>query len=77
VKAWFGDMGDGKRDGSATDPRVGVIVVKPYEVSSEGQRECVFGLREGVLTMRRRGFFTVTLSDSLLYKEEELALSSS
>jgi len=32
VKAWFGDMGDGKRDGSATDPRVGVIVVKPYEI---------------------------------------------
>jgi general stress protein 26 len=28
VKAWFGDLGDGKHDGSADDPRVSLIEVK-------------------------------------------------
>ena len=27
VKAWFGDLGDGVHDGSAKDPRVGLIEV--------------------------------------------------
>jgi general stress protein 26 len=33
VKAWFGDLQDGKHDGSENDPRVAVMTVKPYEVS--------------------------------------------
>ncbi|KAF1970382.1 hypothetical protein BU23DRAFT_556845 [Bimuria novae-zelandiae CBS 107.79] len=28
VKAWFGDLGDGKHDGSAEDPRMTLIEVK-------------------------------------------------
>lgn len=28
LKAWLGDLGDGKHDGSANDPRIGVIRVK-------------------------------------------------
>ncbi|KAF2661511.1 hypothetical protein K491DRAFT_586863 [Lophiostoma macrostomum CBS 122681] len=28
VKAWFGDLGDGKHDGSADDPRMALIEVK-------------------------------------------------
>lgn len=28
VKAWFGDLGDGKHDGSADDPRMSLIEVK-------------------------------------------------
>jgi len=33
VKAWFGDLGDGKHDGSAEDPRMTLIEVKPKYVS--------------------------------------------
>lgn len=32
VSAWFGDLGDGKHDGSAEDPRVALIVVEPSEI---------------------------------------------
>jgi general stress protein 26 len=32
IKAWFGDLGDGKHDGSENDPRVAVMTVKPYEI---------------------------------------------
>lgn len=32
VKAWFGDLGDGKHDGSADDPRMTLIEVKPNYV---------------------------------------------
>ena len=28
LKAWLGDLGDGKHDGSANDPRIGIIRVK-------------------------------------------------
>ncbi|KAH9908346.1 hypothetical protein F4778DRAFT_776647 [Xylariomycetidae sp. FL2044] len=28
LKAWLGDLGDGKHDGSADDPRIGIIRVK-------------------------------------------------
>ncbi|PHH70802.1 hypothetical protein CDD82_6915 [Ophiocordyceps australis] len=30
LKAWLGDLGDGKHDGSANDPRIGVIRVKMF-----------------------------------------------
>jgi general stress protein 26 len=33
TKAWFGDLGDGVHDGTANDPRVTVLIVKPAEVS--------------------------------------------
>lgn len=33
TKAWFGDLGDGVHDGTAKDPRVSVMSVKPTEVS--------------------------------------------
>jgi len=29
ASAWFGDLGDGKHDGSANDPRMALIEVKP------------------------------------------------
>jgi general stress protein 26 len=32
VSAWFGDLGDGVHDGSASDPRVELIVVEPTEI---------------------------------------------
>lgn len=32
VSAWFGDLGDGVHDGTATDPRVELIVVEPTEI---------------------------------------------
>ena len=28
MKAWFGDLGDGKHDGTADDPRMALIEVK-------------------------------------------------
>lgn len=28
LKAWLGDLGDGKHDGSASDPRLGLIRVR-------------------------------------------------
>jgi general stress protein 26 len=28
LKAWMGDLGDGKHDGSENDPRIGIIRVK-------------------------------------------------
>jgi len=33
VKAWFGDLGDGKHDGSADDPRMALIEVKTNYIS--------------------------------------------
>ncbi|KAI6356290.1 BLI-3 blue-light-inducible Bli-3 protein [Pyricularia grisea] len=30
LKAWVGDLGDGKHDGSAEDPRIGIIRVKMH-----------------------------------------------
>jgi len=33
LKAWLGDLGDGKHDGSAQDPRIGVIKVKAKTVT--------------------------------------------
>lgn len=33
VKAWFGDLGDGKHDGSADDPRMTLIEVKAKYIS--------------------------------------------
>jgi len=33
VKAWFGDLGDGKHDGSADDPRMSLIEVKSKYVT--------------------------------------------
>lgn len=29
IRAWFGDLGDGKHDGSADDPRMSLIEFKP------------------------------------------------
>lgn len=31
-QAWFGDLGDGKHDGSASDPRIELIEVTPKEI---------------------------------------------
>ena len=28
LKAWLGDLGDGKHDGGPEDPRIGIILVK-------------------------------------------------
>ena len=40
LKAWLGDLGDGKHDGGPEDPRIGIIRVRSkqitYAVSSKG-----------------------------------------
>ncbi|KAI1870582.1 uncharacterized protein JN550_005125 [Neoarthrinium moseri] len=33
LKAWLGDLGDGKHDGSKNDPRIGIIQVKTRSVT--------------------------------------------
>lgn len=33
LKAWLGDLGDGKHDGSENDPRIGIIRVKMHSAT--------------------------------------------
>lgn len=33
LKAWLGDLGDGKHDGSENDPRIGIIRIKTETAS--------------------------------------------
>merc|ERR1712113_1246379 len=52
LKAWIGDLGDGKHDGGPEDPRIGIIRVKTstaqYAVSNRTQIGGFVELAKGV-----------------------------
>lgn len=54
LKAWLGDLGDGKHDGGPEDPRIGIIRVKAstvqYAVSNRTQIGGFVELAKGVAT---------------------------
>lgn len=54
LKAWIGDLGDGKHDGGPDDPRIGIIRVKvataQYAVSRKGIVGSVVELAKGITT---------------------------
>ncbi|EQB54611.1 hypothetical protein CGLO_05529 [Colletotrichum gloeosporioides Cg-14] len=54
LKAWLGDLGDGKHDGSENDPRIGVIRVKTvsatYAISNTNIVGKVAQVAEGIVT---------------------------
>ena len=54
LKAWLGDLGDGVHDGSASDPRIGIIRVKTasvtYSVTSKNFLSRVADVAQGALT---------------------------
>ncbi|KAH7410369.1 bli-3 protein [Phaeosphaeria sp. MPI-PUGE-AT-0046c] len=54
LKAWIGDLGDGKHDGGPEDPRIGIIRVKAataqYAVSNRTQIGGLVELAKGVAT---------------------------
>jgi len=54
LKAWIGDLGDGKHDGGPQDPRIGVIRVKASTAQYAVSRRTVVGayieLAKGVVT---------------------------
>lgn len=54
LKAWIGDLGDGKHDGGPEDPRIGIIRVKAstaqYAVSNRTQIGGFVELAKGVAT---------------------------
>ena len=43
LKAWLGDLGDGKHDGSAEDPRLGMIRVRMQTATCSLSGKGVFG----------------------------------
>ncbi|KAI4866554.1 pyridoxamine 5'-phosphate oxidase [Hypoxylon rubiginosum] len=54
LKAWLGDLGDGKHDGSANDPRIGVLKVKTgsvtYAINSKTAIGRVAEVAKGTIT---------------------------
>ncbi|KAJ0382331.1 hypothetical protein COL922a_012781 [Colletotrichum nupharicola] len=54
LKAWLGDLGDGKHDGSENDPRIGVIRVKTvsatYAITNTNIVGKVAQVAEGIVT---------------------------
>jgi hypothetical protein len=54
LKAWIGDLGDGKHDGGPEDPRIGIIRVRvstaQYAVSKRTQIGGFIELAKGVAT---------------------------
>lgn len=54
LKAWVGDLGDGKHDGSENDPRIGIIRVKAntvnYAVNNRTALGRIFQVAEGIVT---------------------------
>jgi len=54
LKAWIGDLGDGKHDGGPEDPRIGIIRVKvstaQYAVSKRTQIGGLVELAKGIAT---------------------------
>lgn len=54
LKAWLGDLGDGKHDGGPEDPRIGLIIVKAktvqYAVSRKNFITSAIEVAQGVVT---------------------------
>jgi len=54
LKAWVGDLGDGKHDGTANDPRIGIIRVKTttatYALASKNVLGRVAEVAQGAVT---------------------------
>ncbi|KAM0284698.1 hypothetical protein ACHAQH_001852 [Verticillium albo-atrum] len=54
LKAWLGDLGDGKHDGSENDPRIGVIRVKTNTITYAVSHKTFVGkmaqVAEGIVT---------------------------
>lgn len=54
LKAWLGDLGDGKHDGGPEDPRIGVIRVEAKTVTYAVARKNIVGrakeMVQGVIT---------------------------
>lgn len=54
LKAWLGDLGDGKHDGSENDPRIGIIRVKAktitYAISNRTAIGRIVQVAEGIVT---------------------------
>jgi hypothetical protein len=54
LKAWLGDLGDGTHDGSANDPRIGIIRVKTvsvtYSITSKNFISRVADVAQGTIT---------------------------
>ncbi|KAJ9620892.1 hypothetical protein H2203_007478 [Taxawa tesnikishii (nom. ined.)] len=53
--AWFGDLGDGKHDGSASDPRMTLIEVKPNYISYYKAQVGALGYAKELLTSNITG----------------------
>ncbi|CRK48816.1 hypothetical protein BN1723_008224 [Verticillium longisporum] len=54
LKAWLGDLGDGKHDGSENDPRIGIIRVKTNTITYAVSHKTLVGklaqVAEGIVT---------------------------
>jgi general stress protein 26 len=54
IKAWFGDLGDGVHNGSATDPRISLIFVKAdtvhYSLKDTSMPVQMFNIAKGMIT---------------------------
>ena len=63
LKAWLGDLGDGKHDGGPDDPRIGVIGVRSeyvtYGVTGKTIIGRAFEVAKGVATGETPGFMRV------------------
>lgn len=49
LKAWLGDLGDGRHDGSAEDPRLGMIRVRMQTATCSLSGKGVFGTMKDVV----------------------------
>ena len=63
LKAWLGDLGDGKHDGGPDDPRIGVIRVKSeavtYGITGKNIFSRAYEVAKGVATGETPGFMRV------------------
>ena len=60
LKAWLGDLGDGKCDGGPDDPRIGVIRVKSshitYSITGKTLLGRAYDVAKGIATGETPGF---------------------
>ena len=63
LKAWLGDLGDGKHDGGPDDPRIGVIQVKAvhvtYGINNRGIIGRAYEVAKGIATGETPGFMSI------------------
>lgn len=54
LKAWLGDLGDGKHDGGPEDPRIGILKVQAktatYAISRKNALGRAAGMAQGIVT---------------------------